>query len=298
MGFRLRSRERVDIGLRRVVREQIRGAVNDLTGQRKDRHEGVHEARKRFKMIRATLRLGRGSLGEESFLAENGWYRDTGRTLSSVRDAVAMIESFDLLRKRFPREDEEGVWAMARRGLEARLARISEGPEGVEGLEARSAGVAVGLSEALLRVRNWPVRDEGFRTIGPGLERVYRQGRECMERALLDPSDVNLHEWRKRVKDHWYHVRLLRNLWPKVMDAYGREMKALSDALGNDHDLAVLAPIMRAEPESFGGVEPVTRLLGLLSRRRTEFQAQARTLGRRIYAEKPRVLVNRFESRW
>ena len=298
MGYRLRSRERVDIGLRRVVREQIRGAVEDLTGGRRDRHEGVHEARKRFKMIRATLRLARSALGEEMFLSENAWYRDTGRTLSSVRDAVAMIESFDLLRKRFPRELGEETGAPARRGLEARLARISEGPEGVEGREARAAGVAVGLSEALLRVRLWPVRDQGFKTIGPGLERVYRQGRACMVRATEEPSDVNLHEWRKRVKDHWYHVRLLRNVWPKVMDAYGREMKTLSDALGNDHDLAVLAPVMRSEPESFGGVDPVQAILGLMARRRAEFQGQARTVGRRIYAEKPRVLVSRFEARW
>lgn len=298
MGFRLRPRERVDIGLRRVVREQIRGAIGDLTGKRKDLHDGVHEARKRFKMIRATLRLARGSLGEEVFLAENGWYRETGRTLSSVRDAVAMIECFDLLRKRFGGELGAEAAAPARAGLEARLHRIAEGPEGVAGLKARAAAVATGLSGALLRVRNWPLRDQGFRTIGPGLGRVYRQGRGCMEQALAIPSDENFHEWRKRVKDHWYHVRLLRNLWPKVMDAYGREMKALSDALGNDHDLAVLAPVLRSEPESFGGPDLVPGILDLVSRRRSEFQAQARTLGRRIYAEKPRVLVTRFKSRW
>lgn len=142
------------------------------------------------------------------------------------------------------------------------------------------------------------LKDQGFSTIEPGLERVYRQGRAAMELALVDPTDEHLHEWRKRVKDHWYHVRLLRNVWPKVMDAYGKEMKALSDALGNDHDLAVVAPVMRAEPESFGGVEPVEGILALGARRRGEFQAHARTLGRRIYAEKPRVLVKRFESRW
>ena len=44
--------------MRRVVREQIRGAVQDLSRTGAERHEGVHEARKRFNMIRAALRLG------------------------------------------------------------------------------------------------------------------------------------------------------------------------------------------------------------------------------------------------
>lgn len=288
-------RERVDIGIRRVAREQIRGAVADLTGGRRDRHEGVHEARKRFKMIRAVLRLARGVLGEDSFAAENAWYRDTGRRLSSVRDAVAMIECFDGLRKRFERTLDPAAVAAVRRGLEDRLHRIAEGDEG---LDARASEVAVGLAEALLRVRTWPVRDEGFRTIRPGLERTYRRGRGAMDLALREPTDENLHEWRKRVKDHWYHVRLLRNLWPKVLDAYRREMKLLSDALGSDHDLAVLVPVLREDPDAFGGAAAVELLVDLALRRRGELQAQARTHGRRIYAEKPRVLVDRFRSRW
>ena len=295
MGYRLRPRERIDAGLRRVVREQLRGAMSDLSPDRADRHEGVHEARKRFKMIRAVLRLARTSLGESLYVVENTWYRDTGRRLSSVRDAVAMIECFDLLRRRFEREMGPEAAGKVRGALEKRLEAIAAGEEG---LAERSEEVASGLRNATIRVRAWPIQDRGFETIGPGLERVYRQGRLAMVRALPDPTDENLHEWRKRVKDHWYHVRLLRNVWPKVMDAYKREMKALSDVLGNDHDLAVLGPVLRADPAAFGGEEAVTRLMELVVRRRAELQVQCRTFGRRIYAEKPRVLVARFEARW
>ena len=295
MGYRLRPRERIDAGLRRVVREQLRGAMADLSPDRADRHEGVHEARKRFKMIRAVLRLARTSLGESLFVVENTWYRDTGRRLSSVRDAVAMIECFDALRRRYEKELGPGAAETVRAALVARLEAIAAGEEG---LDERAAEVTSGLRNGMIRVRAWPIHDEGFETIGPGLERVYRQGRLAMESALPDPTDENLHEWRKRVKDHWYHVRLLRNVWPKVMDAYKREMKSLSDALGSDHDLAVMTPVLRGEPAAFGGDEAVARLLELIVRRRAELQAQCRTFGRRIYAEKPRTLVARFEARW
>jgi len=295
MGFVFRARERIDSGLRRVVREQVHGAIHDLTDPGGDRHEGVHEARKRFKMIRATLRLARSTLGELHFALENAWYRDTGRQLSSVRDAVAMIESLDALRKRFSKELPEEMGAAVRRGLEERLRGVSEDDRA---LAKRCADVAEALNGALLRIKDWPLEDRGFRAIGPGLEQVYRQGRSLMRLALEEPSDVNLHEWRKRVKDHWYHVRLLRNLWPRVLDAYRLELKALSEALGDDHDLAILDPVVLQDPDSYGGTGSLESFIEFLGIRRRELQDQARLLGRRIYAEKPRLLVSRFESRW
>lgn len=295
MGYVLRAKERIDAGLRRVVREQIKGAVADLTDPKRDRNEGVHEARKRFKMIRAVLRLARFSLGESLFVVENTWYRDTGRRLSSVRDAVAMIECFDALRPRAEKAIGPEAAERVRKALEERLERIASAEDGLDG---RALEVARGLQDALIRVRAWPIHDQGFVTIGPGLERVYRQGRFAMQVALPDPSDFHLHEWRKRVKDHWYHVRLLRNVWPKVMDAYKKEMKLLSDVLGDDHDLAVMAPVLREDPAICGGEEVLARLLDVMVRRRAELQAQARTHGKRIYAEKPKTLVHRFEARW
>ena len=36
-------------------------------------------------------------------------------------------------------------------------------------------------------------------------------------RRRADPTVEALHEWRKRVKDLWYHHTLLRELWPPVM---------------------------------------------------------------------------------
>jgi CHAD domain-containing protein len=246
-------------------------------------------------MIRAVLRLSRPSLGELTFALENTWYRDTGRRLSSVRDAVAMIESFESLRKRYAKEMDPAVADGVRSGLDARLAAVSSDEKG---LEARCAEVSSGLHGALVRLKDWDLADRGFKTIGPGLERVYRQGRRAMQAALVETSDENLHEWRKRVKDHWYHVRLLRNLWPKVMDAYRREMKHLSEVLGDDHDLALLAPLLRDNFDAFGGPEAVRVTLEFVFRRRGELQDQARVAGRRIYAEKPRTLLLRFKSRW
>jgi CHAD domain-containing protein len=107
-----------------------------------------------------------------------------------------------------------------------------------------------------------------------------------------NPSVESLHEWRKRVKELWYHHTLLRPLWPPVMQAVGDEAHELADRLGDDHDLAMLAAWVRehaqAGPEFFDAVE----------RRRAELEAEAMTLGARIYADKPKAYVRRLRGLW
>jgi hypothetical protein len=95
------------------------------------------------------------------------------------------------------------------------------------------------------------------------------------------------------VKELWYHHTLLRDLWPPVMTATGDQAHDLSDLLGHDHDLAMLAGWMRehvpgADAEFYEAVE----------RRRGELQTEAFALGARVYGEKPTAFVTRLERLW
>ena len=101
-----------------------------------------------------------------------------------------------------------------------------------------------------------------------------------------------LHEWRKRVKELWYHHTLLRELWPPVMDAVGDEAHELADRLGDDHDLAVLADWVSLHGED--GEE----LFEAVERRRAALEAEAFALGARLYADKPSAFVGRLRRLW
>jgi hypothetical protein len=76
------------------------------------------------------------------------------------------------------------------------------------------------------------------------------------------------------------------------MEAVGDEAHELADRLGDDHDLAVLADWIRehtgAGPEFYNAVD----------RRRAELQAEAITLGARLYADKPKAYVRRMRRLW
>lgn len=292
MAFRFRRTEPVPDGVRRIVRERMDDAIAQLQRTGEDRAEGVHQARKRFKEIRAVLRLVRYEMGDR-YRVENRWYRDTARALAEARDAQAAIETWDKLRSFFPDELERKQMAPIRGRLEQRLQRIAR-----DNGNGPPADVINGLAAARERVARWPLRNGGFAALEPGAKRAYARGRRDRGEALASGTDESFHEWRKRVKDLWYHTTLLRRTWDEVMSARKRQLKVLSDALGDDHDLVVFGQLVRDEPRLFGSERARARLTDLVGIRQQALRSEADELGALIYAEKPGAYVRRIEAYW
>jgi CHAD domain-containing protein len=117
-----------------------------------------------------------------------------------------------------------------------------------------------------------------------------------MGKAFDQPSDERFHEWRKRVKDHWYHMRLLSKVWPKVTAARIDELSRLSDLLGDDHDLGVLIDTLERESNDLEG--DTQTLACLAQRRQGELRSEARLLGARLYAPEPDCLADELRDYW
>ena len=280
--YRLDEGEPLPEGIRRVGRGRIDHAIDELRGKTDSTpEEAVHEARKDMKKLRALLRLARGELGKETFSRENACFRDAARELAGTRDSDVMLETLGAL------ELPPGVGFDLRKAIEVERRQNGAG----ERVGAARDAVAI-LKEARKRVDDWPLQRNSFDALAGGVDRAYRRGRRALKSARREPSVEALHEWRKRVKDLWYHHTLLRALWPPVMAAIGDEAHELSDRLGDDHDLAVLAGWVsenaQAGPDLFEAVE----------RRRAKLQAEAFALGARVYAEKPRAFVGRLGRLW
>ena len=294
MTFRILEDESVETGIKRIAGEQIDKAIGELTDEALGPHETVHQVRKRCKKIRGVIRLVRPRF-EEIYRFENAWFRDAARTLSYLRDAEAMIETYDDLMKVFDEQIDRSAFASVRRALTLRRRHIAE--DRLD-LEERLEKFLAAMREARARVDAWPLEAEGFDGIDAGLSKTYRRGRKAMMLAYREPSTEQFHEWRKRVKYYRYHTRLLRDLWKPVMKKYYSEVKELSDILGDDHDLAVFRQTLLDNPQEFGGKRDIQALVGLIDRRRAQLQAQARPLGERIYAEKPKRLARRLGCYW
>ena len=293
MAYTFKPDESVPEAIRRVALEQIEGALESLAAKPPERDEAVHDARKRIKKLRALLRLVQRELGE-AFASENIRLRDVGRNLSLFRDAVAMIETFDALRQKRAKDFAEDSLESVRQGLVTHKTRAEQ----QENIKAVMQAAARELRSTRSRVKQWPLHDDGFPAIAPGIEKTFRRGRLAMETAEQHPTAENFHAWRKRVKDYWYHVRLLNGLWPDVMTGLENSLKCLEDALGMDHNLNVLSARIDAEPAFFGTPEQIDSLRQAIAHFQKQLREEARPIGLRIYGEKPKEMRRRLEHWW
>lgn len=294
MSYRLKRGESVPDGIRRIVREETDSAAKQLAGTNgKKRDEAIHEARKSLKKIRGALRLVQPELGRV-YRSENTRIGDIGRQLSEIRDATAIIEVFDCVIEKYNGSLQKDAFAPIRRGLEKNK-RETEQAANVDAVAQRALSVLRALAR---RAKNWPLKKDGFAAIAQGLENRYRRGRKAMAAAQNDPAPENYHEWRKRVKDHWYHVRLLESLWTDVMQAHEGSLKKIETWLGDDHNLVVLCGKLDANPEQYGEPKDVQVFVALAGQHQKELRENAISLGQRVYEQKPREFTRNQSNLW
>jgi CHAD domain-containing protein len=294
MPYRLKRGESVPDAIRRIVQEEIDSATEQLsnsTGQK--REEAIHEARKSFKKIRGAMRLVQPELGQ-IYRAENIRMRDVARQLSQIRDAQAIIEVFDQIREKYGDTLQKDALASIRHGLE-NSKRETENGANVNQVVRRALTV---LRASAKRVKGWPLNKDGFQAIATGLKNRYRRGRDAMRIAQKDPAPENYHEWRKRVKDHWYHVRLLESLWTDVMQAHEGSLKNLETWLGDDHNLVVLRQTLNDNSGQYGEQKEVQLFLALADQYQKELRENAMSLGQRVYEQKPGEFTRNFSKLW
>jgi len=293
MSYRLHFNEALADSMPRVAQEQLDRAIGELTGDDTDLPEAVHQVRKRCKKIRGLLRLFRGSFSA-SYSDENAWFRDLARGLSTARDAEAMLESLDMLCEAFSEELGTDAFATVRQAMMARRAEVQEDVE----LPRRVRETTAQLQDARTRVPGWRLDEAGFAAVEKGFSRTYRRARKALDASYKDPTPERFHEWRKRVKYHWYHLRLLREVWPGPMKALAAEARQLADLLGDDHDLAVLRETLVQESDALGDRDEIDALAALSERRQDQLRAKAQTLGWRLFAETPADYCRRLHASW
>ncbi|MCW2988582.1 MAG: domain containing protein, partial [Solirubrobacterales bacterium] len=206
--YRLKTDEGAVAGVRRIAAGRAENALERLRGIGEgELAAAIHGARKDLKKLRSVLRLVRKELDKKAFKAEKQRYRHAARLLSGSRDAEVKLETLLALCHRFddlPRSTAsrwEGMLETERDELAAAMRDESEGRI------ARAIDTIEGGQEA---IGQWPLRADSWALVRSGLAKSYRDGRRAMKRALADPAAENVHEWRKRAKDLWYQLRILR----------------------------------------------------------------------------------------
>lgn len=266
----------------------------------------VHESRKSIKRTRSLLRLVRGELPDRIYDYEDGSLRGTGRMVSEVRAAAAVVDAASMIRDLYgdlladntflemihrlsQRRDIIELRALEDPHLVARLVRNLE--------RAYNRYAAWPTDEDAREVYGMGIRDS-FEAISRGLRTTYKTGRVEMFQAYEAPSAHRFHEWRKRAKYLRHQMEFLAPLWPEVIVGMAVTLERLGQILGEEHDLAELLALLVGRPDLCPDPRERSLFKALAAQRRSELHTAAEILGRRIYAEKPGSLDHRFGEYW
>jgi CYTH domain-containing protein/CHAD domain-containing protein len=296
VSYRLEPANQVGQQVQAVAFERIDDALERLEhldpSDPDEFEHAIHEARKRCKELRGLSRLVRPALGKE-FARFNALVRDAADELSSIRDAHAVIATFDELRVTTGRQQDRGLERVRRHQAEhAEAAAATVAPDDPRVRRARRR-----LLKARERIPRWSL-PSGFESLGDGLARTYERGRKGLRRAARHPSDDRFHEWRKAVKYLWYQVRLLEPAAPSVLTPLTARLDDLADSLGDDHDLSVLIARLEADPKGSGGRRAVDAAVELARTQQDELRRRAVRLGATVYAEPATRFVARIGTYW
>lgn len=259
--------------LRRKALELADDAAVRLEKLQDDDPKEIHEIRRRFKELRAMVRLVGASR------AEGQWFRNAGRRFAAQRDTKAAMEAFDRLRERFAVEWTPRQFLKIRRVLE-RPAQPTD-PLIVSQMRAE-------LAIERGRIAAWPVDSMQPDDLWQAVTRTYRNARRAMRAAMNEGTRERFHEWRRRTKVLWYQEQFIDFLGMADFEAPVKSLRKLQRILGDHHDLVVIDELCRQTPASFGSARYVRRFRGYLARRMRELEENAESTGGELFERRAR----------
>jgi len=197
----------------------------------------VHDVRVLMKKSRASIKLLKTQIDEESFNREYGTLRDVGRIMQSWRETSVHRKLIKNLKKKYPRlftqlTDNEKLNLLLNKP-EASSTPSTEMKESVENI----------ISHLLKSGYRWRFRT--MNNLDPHLllkelEITYDAVASCYITARNYQKTPNMHEFRKRTKDFLYQLYFFRALNPKTVKTLEKKLDSISQDLGRYHDFAVL----------------------------------------------------------
>jgi hypothetical protein len=233
--------------LRRTFRQELRRLCR--LAKQSPGHKKVHTLRKGIVQLRSWLRLVRTEIGEAEFHRHNRRLRQAARQLAPARDARVWKDTLEKLGTpaRFPQ-------------TAARLKRqVKRTRQTLPGALRR---VRKRLREELAKSDRLPFKKITHAQLVLALERLHRETEAARAAAGADRSNQNLHAWRKRLKNELQALAFVAGM--KTPSG------AITQLLGEDHDLALLAEAANAWRDP----RESPRLCRQIAARRARLQAQ------------------------
>jgi CHAD domain-containing protein len=229
MSFELHERKHIEEELTKIVRQQLKRAARKLTTSAGSEFQSaVHESRKSVKKVRAVAAF-LTQAGAKLPRRDRKRLKSAARALSRVRDSTAIIDTFDRVRRRYPKQLPEHTYGILRRGLvaardrsEARAQREGVVAEAAKRLEKTPNSLHPGAAAALGTPPQAGQRGSGFTSAL--VRHTFQYSRDKLGEVAVRPSGAGPHPYHDHVarRDHHRvlthvsrrHERIVRHALP------------------------------------------------------------------------------------
>jgi CHAD domain-containing protein len=200
----------------------------------------VHDVRVLMKKSRATVRLLKSQIDEESFNREYSALREVGRIMRSWRETSVHRKLLKYLKKKYPAlfshlTDNEKINLLLTKNISEKV----PSPELKKDIE-KIIGL---LHKADYRWRFRSMSNLDPHLLLKELEITFKSVSGCYLKARNYPKSVNVHEFRKITKDFLYQLYYFRSLKPKIIKDLEKRLENIAQNLGkyNDHSVLIRA---------------------------------------------------------
>jgi CHAD domain-containing protein len=287
MAYRFRISETLGAGARRIAREITGKAVRLASEKGRSLAVRTHEARKGVKKLRGLVRLVAPASKSPEAL------KDTYRHLRRAAKILAGRRDHDVIHITLNKIAAEG----AKRAGGFGPRNVAEVFKELTGLDKGEIGDAAGQKDfaeftamisALRRdIDAWNFHQSDLHALDRGYIATYNEARNGMLQILEKPTDKRLHGWRRLVKYHFYHARLLESIKAGSDSERIEKTKLLEEILGNHHDLVMLKERIKGLPKKRLEEQVYRSLLKQTKKRRRALEVKALSLASDLFADVP-----------
>lgn len=284
----------IDIGeppgdaVRRIGREEILAAQDDLARHAEPAARRIHELRKHCKRLRALVRLARPGFAD--YATWNKTFRDFAGEVSTERDAAIMDDLVAALVAAQQAGDVERQpvvrWFRLRRQIAEELA------------EPVLAGIEQGLAQAAVGIERWDLADLTVENAVDGVKKTLQRAHKERRNVASRGSVSDYHTWRKRCKYHGYHLQLLAAILGEDGEERYRHFSELGNLIGEVQDRSALLERLGALPVFLQRDVTVQRITAEAIREQRERGNAAYTLCAELFEESPKQFAAQLQERW
>ncbi len=284
MAYRFRISETLGAGTRRIAREIIDVAVRLASDNDQPLVVRTHGARKGVKKLRGLIRLVTPISKSPEAL------KDTDLLLKRAARIMARRRDDDVIYLILDKMAGEGTKGFRPRNVTRVFKELTSQGKG----KTRNAADKKDFTEFLAIISDlrrdvaaWDFQQSDLHALDWGYIATYREARTWMLQILEKPTDKRLHGWRRLVKYHSYHTRLLENIKAGFDNKRIEKTKRLEEILGHHHDLVMLKERIRGLPKKRRQEQVYRNIMARVKKRCRALEVKALSLAADLFTDVP-----------